>query len=58
MVSIVPLALAPKAIKPLLAVAESDNAPADVSDDVVEILLLFDTDKLANVAPLEPRLSA
>lgn len=58
-VTIVPPALAPKVMPPLLAVAVSDKAPADSSEfvAVVVILLLFDTEKLVNVSPPEVRLN-
>ena len=45
---------APNAIE----VPVKETVPADVKEVVVVMLLLFVTDKLANVAPLLPRLSA
>lgn len=53
-----PPAPAPKAIPPSLAVVVSDSAPVAVSDDVVVMLLSFDTDRLPNVAPPDATLSA
>jgi hypothetical protein len=58
MVTTVPLALVPRVMPPLLPVAVSDSAAPDARAVVVVMLLLFDTEKLVNVAPSDASMSA
>ena len=57
-VTVVPVALLPRLMAPLLAVVVSDSVPADVSADVVLKELSVDTARLVKVVTGEAILSA